>query len=109
MGERDVQVVWCTAEAEQGLALATALVDERLIACANLIPGVTSVYRWEGQVETASEVVLMMKTTADRLAALKERIGVLHAYDVPEILVTSIADGSADYLDWVRAETTPQE
>ena len=109
MGERDVQVVWCTAEAEQGISLVRALVEERLIACGNVIPGVTSVYRWEEEVETASEVVLMMKTTEERLPALKARIGELHSYDVPEVLVSSITDGSAIYLEWVRRETAPQE
>jgi len=109
MGERDVKVVWCTADAEQGISLVSALVDERLIACGNVIPGVTSVYRWEGQVETASEVVLMMKTTEERLPALKARIGELHSYDVPEVLVSPITDGLAIYLEWVRRETAPQE
>ena len=109
MGERDVQVVWCTAEAEQGMALVRALVDESLIACGNVIPGVTSVYRWEGAVETAAEVILMMKTTTERLPALKARISELHDYDVPEVLVSSITDGSAPYLDWVRQQVSPQE
>lgn len=109
MGEQDVQVVWCTADAEQGTDLVRALVAERLVACGNVIPGVTSVYRWEGQVETASEVVLMMKTTTERLPALKARIGELHSYDVPEVLVSPITDGSPDYLQWVRQETAPQE
>ena len=87
--------------------IARALVDERLAACANLVPGVRSIYRFRGAVEDEQEVLLVIKTRADRIDALAERLRALHPYEVPELLVLPTAGGLAPYLDWVRAESLP--
>lgn len=98
----------CTCpDAGTARAIATALVEERLAACATVQPGVESVYRWEGRVERAGELLLVAKTTRDRLPALTARIQALHPYDVPEILAIEVVGGSQAYLDWVEAETRP--
>ena len=86
-----------------GAALARTLVEERLAACVNLLPAMTSLYRWKGQVEQDREQQVVIKTTTDRLAALETRIRELHAYELPEFLVVSAAGGSQEYLAWVRA------
>jgi len=83
-------------------ALARTLVDERLIACANLLDPVTSVYRWQGAIEEAAECVALLKTTTARLEALQTRVLELHPYHVPELVVLPVAGGSERYLDWVR-------
>jgi periplasmic divalent cation tolerance protein len=85
--------------------LATALVEARLAACVNVLPGARSVYRWHGSIEHALETLLLIKTTSDRLDALKESIVIAHPYAVPEILALTADAGLDRYLDWVRAET----
>ena len=84
--------------------LADALVGERLAACVTLLPGAQSVYRWEGRVERAEEVQLLVKTTRARFPALRERLVELHPYDVPELLALEAVDGLPAYLDWVTRE-----
>ncbi len=99
-------VVLVTAPtAERAAEIARAAVDERLAACGNVVPGVRSVYRWEGKVQEDEEVLLLLKTTRDRLEALRERILALHPYDVPEVIALPVEAGSAPYLAWIRAET----
>jgi periplasmic divalent cation tolerance protein len=83
-----------------GVALARALVDERLAACVNVLPPMQSVYRWKGRVELDREQQLVIKTTPDRLAALESRVRALHPYELPEFLVLS-AEGSQGYLAWL--------
>lgn len=92
-------------DAEHAGRIARALVEERLIACASLLPGLTSIYRWRGAVQQEGEVLLLMKTTRARVAELKARMPHLHPYDVPELVVTEVTDGLAPYCAWVRAET----
>jgi periplasmic divalent cation tolerance protein len=100
-----VRVAFATApDAEVAARIARALVEERLVACANLVAGVRSIYRWQGRVEDESEVMLVLKTRADRVDALAERLQALHPYDVPELVVLPVVAGLAPYLDWVRAE-----
>lgn len=84
--------------------LARALVTERLAACVNVLGGVTSVYRWEGAVQSDAEALLLIKTRADRLAALEARVGELHPYDVPEFVVLEPAHVEARYRAWLAAE-----
>jgi len=99
-------VVLATApDADSAASLARALVGERLAACVNLVPGVRSIYRWQGQVEDAAEVLLVIKTRADRCGALASRLRELHPYELPEVLELSAVGGSAAYLDWVRTES----
>ena len=103
-----VAVVLVTApDAETGARLARSLVEERLAACANLIPGVRSIYRWEGRVQDDAEVLLVLKTRAERVDALAARVCELHPYDVPEVVALPAVGGSRAYLDWVRAESGP--
>ena len=84
--------------------LASHLVEEREIACANIVPGVTSIYRWEGELKRDTEVLLVMKTTSTRAETLQVRIDELHPYDVPEVLVLSVTGGHPPYLAWVASE-----
>lgn len=92
----------CSAE-----RLAHALVEERLAACVNRIPGVASTYRWQGRIQNDAEVLLLIKTTRARFAALRERVLALSPYATPELIALDIADGSAAYLAWIGAETAP--
>ena len=86
-------------------ALAAALVEARLVACVNVLAACTSVYRWQGAVETASEVPVLMKTTLARYAALEAAIRARHPYELPEIVAVPVERGLPAYLDWVSAET----
>ena len=86
--------------------IALAVVEAGLAACVNLLPRVQSVYRWQGAIESASEVPLLIKTTAGRYTELEAAIRELHPYDVPEIIALPIAQGLPAYLDWLAAETT---
>ncbi len=106
--ESNARAVLTTApNAEVGALIAHTLVDERLAACVNVIPGVRSFYRWEGEIQDDAEVVLIIKTRADRCDALAARINALHPYDVPEVLVLPAVGGSAAYLGWIETETKP--
>ena len=84
-----------------GPALARTLIDEQLAACVNVLPVMTSVYRWQGQVEQDREQQLVIKTTRDRVHALEARVRELHSYELPEFLVIAAEGGSAAYLAWV--------
>jgi len=102
----DVKLVFCTCPDEQtAQALALHLVEQRLAACVNLLPPMRSVYCWQGQIEQAQEVQLLIKTCGDRLQALSAAITAQHPYEVPEILAISASDGLPPYLDWIRAQT----
>ncbi len=98
-----VAVLVTAPDAETGETLATAVVQERLAACVNIVPGLTSVYRWEGRVHRDAEVLLVMKTTAAGAGALRERVLELHPYEVPEVLVLPVAGGHGAYMEWVRS------
>lgn len=105
-GAPDLVLALSTApDADHAARIARALVDERLIACANLVPGLTSIYRWQGEVQADAEVLLLMKTRRALVPRLKERLPQLHPYQVPELVVTEVTDGLAPYCDWVRGET----
>jgi periplasmic divalent cation tolerance protein len=100
------EVVLITAPNEEvARTLARTLVEERLAACVNLVPGLTSVYRWQGEVVEDQEVLLIAKTTTFAFPRLKERVLALHPYTVPEILALPIAEGNREYLDWLRENT----
>ena len=95
-------ILTTAANPEEGARLARTLVEERLAACASLIPGVESVYRWKGEIESATETMLLIKTGADQLAALEARLDELHSYETPEFLVLRVEAGSHPYLDWLQ-------
>ncbi|MBK1723553.1 divalent-cation tolerance protein CutA [Thiocystis violacea] len=98
----DPRLMLCTCpDRDTGLSLAKTLVEERLAACVNLVPGITSVYRWEGALQEDAEVLLLIKSTTARTAALIERLGQLHPYEVPEIIALPITEGSTAYLSWL--------
>ena len=95
-------IVLTTLGAEtDAVAFARVLVDERLAACVNVLPAMTSVYRWKGSIEEDGEQQLVIKTSSDRVAALEARFHELHPYDVPEFLVISVTGGSSAYLGWL--------
>lgn len=85
--------------------LAERLVEERLIACANLVPGVVSIYRWEGRVQREEEVVVVMKTPRSLVERLFRRVSELHPYEVPELVSLPAGEVSNAYCRWVRQET----
>jgi periplasmic divalent cation tolerance protein len=87
--------------------IARALVEERLAACVNVVPGVVSVYRWKGAVERENELMLVIKTMAAQLDALKARLVELHPYELPEVVVIPIGGGHAPYLAWLAEQVSP--
>jgi len=103
--EECVVVFVTAASAEEAEKIARALVEEKLAACGNVIPGLKSIFRWEGEMCAEDEVLLVLKTRRERFDAVVRRIKELHSYDVPEIVCLPIVAGSEDYLDWVRQET----
>jgi periplasmic divalent cation tolerance protein len=88
--------------------IARALVEERLAACVNRLPGIQSVYRWQGKVVEDAEVLLVIKTTSERFEALRGRLVELHPYEVPELVAIEVGGGHRAYLDWIAAETVRQ-
>ena len=94
--------VSCTIDSEAGAReLAAALVEDRLAACVQVVGPVQSTYRWEGAVETSTEWLLLMKTSRERFAALRDAIVARHPFDVPEVVAVPIEDGLAAYLRWI--------
>lgn len=97
-------VVTTAPDATVAESIATRIVEERLAACANVVPGITSIFRWKGEVQREAEVLVVFKTTEAGWAALRDRIVALHPYDVPEVLSFPVSAGSDDYLRWVAGE-----
>ncbi|CAK0752235.1 Divalent-cation tolerance protein CutA [Gammaproteobacteria bacterium] len=101
----DTIVVLCTCpDADTAQTLATTLVARRLAACVNLLPGITSIYRWQGAVESADEHLLVIKTRAPLYPALETALTELHPYEVPEVIALPIVQGLPAYLNWVTEE-----
>ena len=100
-------VVTTCADAEQGHDLATALVRERLAACVNSVPRVSSTYRWDGKIEQSEECLLLIKTTRERFGALEQAIKARSRYELPEIIAVQVDRGSAEYLRWLEASVQP--
>ncbi len=98
----DVHLVFCSCpDPATANRLASTVVEERLAACASVLPGMHSVYRWQGAVEHADEVLLLAKAPADRLPALVARLQALHPYELPEVVTVQAAAGLPGYLGWV--------
>jgi len=91
-----------------GRTIARAVLEARVAACVSLVPGLESHYWWQGRIERGRELLLMMKTTRDRLAELETLVHALHPYDTPEFVVVRLDAGSRRYLDWIRASTRPE-
>ena len=99
-------VCFCTCpDRDTAQRIADALVDERLAACVNVLPGLRSVYRWHGAIERADEVMLIIKTVRERLEQVTARVVALHPNELPEVIAVEIAGGLAAYLDWVAEQT----
>jgi periplasmic divalent cation tolerance protein len=102
----DKRIVLSTAGSEQEAhKIAHILVKRRLAACVNILPHVQSIYRWKGEIESAQEWLLLIKTRADKFPAVRDAIGELHSYEVPECIVLEIEDGSLPYLQWLEKAT----
>ncbi len=98
----DFRIVFCTVpDADTGRHIADRLVEYRLAACVNLIPGLESIYRWKGEIQHDSEVLLMIKTTAADYVPLEQAIRELHPYELPEIVAVPLSNGLTDYLNWI--------
>ncbi|MFL6712535.1 MAG: divalent-cation tolerance protein CutA [Sulfurifustis sp.] len=88
--------------------LARALVEENLAACVNILPAMLSIYRWQGQIESAEERLLLIKTRVEDYAAVEKRIRAMHSYELPEVIAVPIVDGLPAYLSWLgNPDTTP--
>lgn len=104
----DCRLVLSTCpDQDTALALATRLVEQGLAACVNVVPGLTSIYRWEGALHRDPEVLLLIKTAAGRLDALVKGLRRLHPYELPEIIALPITAGLPEYLNWVSQCTHP--
>lgn len=93
------------ADAAEAKRIAAALVEERLAACGNVIEGLSSVYRWQGRIETAGECVLLLKTRSALVEQISRRVAELHSYECPCVVALPIEGGHPPYLDWIMAET----
>jgi periplasmic divalent cation tolerance protein len=101
-------MLYVTAEnREEATAIGRSLVEERLVACANVIDGMTSIYSWKGNVEETGETVLLLKTRQSLVDPVIKRINELHSYDVPCVLSWNVENGHREFLQWVETETIP--
>jgi periplasmic divalent cation tolerance protein len=99
----DNMVILVTAASEEdAIRIGRAVVEEGLVACANIIPRIRSLYKWDGEVCDDGETLMIMKTRSEQWKAIEKRVGQLHNYDVPEVIALPIVEGSKAYLDWIR-------
>jgi periplasmic divalent cation tolerance protein len=91
--------------AEKAAEISRTLVEERLVACANLLPAIRSIYRWEGKLNDDNEVLVLLKTRAELLERLKRRLVELHPYELPEMIALRVESGHPPYLEWIASET----
>lgn len=104
----ELQIVLCTApDRETAELIANTLVAEQLAACVNILPDVTSVYRWEGTIEHSEELLLLIKTSKAAWPMLEAQIQALHPYELPEIVAVSITTGESEYIQWLENSVTP--
>lgn len=107
MAEKVLLVLSTFGSAEEARRVGRILVEERLAACVNLFPPMESIYRWKGEVETATETLALLKTTEDSYWAFEARLKELHSYEVPEIVAFPVSTGLAAYLRWVDVSCLP--
>lgn len=99
-------VIFCTVpDRESGERISRVLVEERLAACVNLVPGLSSIYRWQGHIQQDTECLLLIKSTAARFEVLADRLRGLHPYDIPEIIALPVSAGDPAYLNWISENT----
>lgn len=104
----DVRFVYMTMSGPaEARSIGRELVESRLAACVNILPGMQSIYRWEGKVEEATEVVMIAKTTAAMVPALTDRVTSLHSYECPCVVSLRVEEGYQPYLDWIAANASP--
>ncbi|HYV56173.1 MAG TPA: divalent-cation tolerance protein CutA [Candidatus Nitrosopolaris sp.] len=108
IAEEFVVVLVTAGSSEEAVRIGQTLVVERLVACANVVGPIRSIYRWQGAVEDAAEHLLLLKARARDVAAVDERVRALHSYEVPEVIALPVRAGSAAYLAWL-AEATARE
>ena len=101
MTDKRIVLTSCASE-EEAAKIANYLVEKRLAACVNIFPQVRSIYRWQGKVESATEWLLLVKTTVERFPQVRAAIRTLHSYELPECVAIAIEDGSAPYLQWIE-------
>lgn len=106
MAETEALVVLTTCPKSDAQTLASVLVEAHLAACVNILPDVTSVFRWQGRVQRDSETLLLIKTTQARYAGLEQALRERHSYELPEIIAVPVHAGLPAYLDWLRGSTT---
>ena len=98
----DKRLVLSTAGSEdEARKIAAHLVEQRFAGCVNIVPRIESIYRWQGKVESSTEWLLLIKTTEKKFSQVRDAIGELHSYEVPECIAISIDDGSKAYLEWI--------
>jgi len=100
MTDKRIVLTTCGSQ-EEADKIAQHLVESRLAACVNVIPRIKSIYRWRGKIESAQEWLLLVKTTADKFAQVRDAIRTLHSYELPECIALAIEDGNAEYLAWI--------
>jgi periplasmic divalent cation tolerance protein len=101
----DKIVVLSTCDSEtKAVELARALVEQKVAACVNIVPGAVSIYRWQGKIENTGEWVLIIKSRRDLFDKLREAIAKTHSYEVPEVIALPVVDGSEPYLAWLERE-----
>ena len=106
----DKRIVLTTAGSEEEAhKIARHLVERRLAACVNIVPQITSVYRWQGNVDEAREWLLVVKTTAAAFVQVRHAIAELHSYEVPECVCLNIEDGSPNYLEWIAESVSAEK
>lgn len=102
----DLVVLVSSASADEAAKIAKAIVEAKLAACANIVPTVRSIFRWQGKIEDCSETLIMFKTTEPCYKRLEEKVKQIHSYSVPEIIGLSIKYGSSEYREWIREQTS---
>jgi len=99
----DLLILSTTDSLESAQKISAALVESHEAACVNIVPGIRSIYRWEGRICDEGEFLLLIKSSTDKFEAVRRRICQLHAYQVPEIVGLPITEGDSDYLSWLRS------
>lgn len=100
-----IVVLMTAADGAEATRIAELLVNKKLAACVQILPEIESVYRWKGEVQRETEILLLAKTSADRFSELEKEVRALHSYETPEIIALPVVKASADYLRWLMTET----